>query len=305
MYRWKPQQGIGLWLGATLLFITIALAGYLGAPLGRILALPPDTWPIDGSYYQRFLALIGMVAIIGFLVYRIAARLTLAYEIDRNGVYLLWLGNRMVIPIETIERVDMGTSHARLPWGWLQGIGSYWGKGTCHDGKLLHLFSTRSPNASLVIHTADAAYAISPKDQDGFVHDLEQRRRLGAVKPLIAGTQFGTWLSYDFWNDPLVRGTLFLAVILNLIIFGILAVSYPTLPTTIPLHFDRMGNVTEFRPRHQALFLPLAAAGLTVANVGFGLALYRHERVGTYAFQIASAVVQILFGVAVLSVVIS
>lgn len=304
MYQWKPQHRIGLWIGGALVLITTVMAGYFGMQLGSILVLPPDTWPVTSNLYQLFLALIGLVVMSGFFAYRVVACLTLVYEIDRNGVYLVWMGNRMVIPIETIERVDMGTPNARLPWRLLQGIGYYWGQGQCHDGKPLHLFTTRSPRTSLLIHTADASYAISPKDQDGFVQDLEQRRRLGAVKPLTAGTQFGAFLSYGFWNDPIVRGALLVAVILNLAIFGILAIYYPTLPAVIPFHFDTMGDVTELRPRHQALFLPLAATGLMVVNVAFGLALYRHERTGTHALQIASAIVQILFGVAVLLVVI-
>lgn len=303
MQQWKPEATPGLWVGLALLLVTTTATGFFAVQLAMVLAHPPETWPINLELYGIYVSLAGFLLMTGFLIYRVAGRLTLSYEVDRNGVYVLWMGNRAVIPIEAIERIDIGIVRPKVPWRWLQGIGYYWGQGQSSEGKPLHLFSTRPPRKSLLIHTQEASYAISPVDRDGFVQHLEQRRRLGAVKPLSPTHQSGRILFYAFWNDRVVRGALLLAFLLNLVILGFLAARYPHLPDMVHMRFDAAGEVAEIRPRHQVLFLPLAAFGLMVLNVGVGLALYRRERTGAQALQVGSVLVQVLFGVAVFLIV--
>ena len=132
-----------------------------------------------------------------------------------------------------------------MPWRLLQGIGYYWGQGRTPDGVLLHLFATRPPAHCLVVYTGDEAYAISPLDREAFVQDLEQRRHLGATKPLAPTVESSRIFLYAFWSDRTVRTLLLLAFALNLLVLALLAVRYPELGPTVQMRFNAAVNSPE------------------------------------------------------------
>jgi hypothetical protein len=285
--------------------LAAALAGAaaLGLPFVQAFAGPPQTWQIDLAIYGRLLAVLALLVVAGALAYRVAAALTLSYDLDRNGLYINWLGNRAVVPLDQIYNVDLGLAGERLRWRMLQWIGYRWGQGQTADGKRLHLFATQPLPRALVIYTAGEAYAISPADHEAFVQDLEQRRNLGATKSLVPTIEESRIFLYAFWNDRTVRVLLLLALGLNLIMLAVLAARYPLLGPTVPMRFNAVGQVAEPRPRHQVLFLPLAALGLALLNTTIGLVFYRRQQLGARLLQGASIVVQILFGIAVATII--
>lgn len=288
-----------------MLLLIGALSGaiLLALPLMRIFSGPPQSWPIDLAVYGRSIGVLALLVLAGALAYRVAGAFTLSYDLDRNGLYINWLGNRAVVPIDQIYSVDLGLTDERLPWRLLQGIGYYWGQGRIADGKRLHLFATQPPARCLVLYTANNVYAISPADHEAFVQDLEQRRHLGATKPLAPMVESSRIFLYVFWNDRTVRVLLLIAFALNLIVLALLAARYPSLDATVPMRFNAIGQVAEPRPRHQVLFLPLAALGLSLLNTVVGLVFYRRQQLGARLLQGASVVVQILFGIAVITII--
>jgi hypothetical protein len=304
MRRWFPQPSVGRWIGLALLALALAGALALALRLGFALAQPPERWPVNLALYGQLLALVGLLLLAGVLAYRVAGAFTLAYELDRNGLYIHWMGNRAVVPLAQIESVDVGAPGARLPWRPFQGIGYYWGRGQTATGRRLHLFATQRLERCLVLHTAGDSYAISPLGQDSFVQDLEQRRNLGAIKPLAPTLEPGRIFFYEFWNDALVRWALLLAFGLNLLLLGLIAARYPQLGANVELRYNAAGELAELRPRHQVLFLPLAAFMLSLVNTGLGLSLYMRERTGARLLQAASVLLQLLFGIAALTVII-
>jgi hypothetical protein len=182
-------------------------------------------------------------------------------------------------------------------------VGYHWGQGKTADGQRLHLFTTQPLAHTLVLYAAGNAYAISPADHEVFVQDLEQRRNLGATKSLTPTVEPGRIFLYAFWNDRTVRTLQLIALALNMFILAILAARYPLLGPTVPMRFNAIGQIAEPRPRHQVLFLPLAAFGLSLLNTVIGLAFYRRQQLGARLLQGASVVVQILFGVAVATII--
>jgi hypothetical protein len=303
MRRWKPKPSFNAWAGLLLLIMTLAGVGWLAIPLAREFASPPQTWQVDLAVYSRLVGLLGLLAISGALIYRVAAAFTLSYDLDRNGLYINWLGNRAVVPLDSIYTVDVGLVGEHVPWRFIRWIGYYWGQGRTSDGKRLHLFASQPLARCLVLYTADEAYAISPADHEAFVQDLEQRRNLGATKPLAPIVEPSRIFLYAFWNDHTVRALLLLALFLNLLVLAVLAARYPLLGPTVPMRFNAIGQVAEPRPRHQVLFLPLAACALSLLNTVVGLAFYRQQQLGARLLQGASVVVQLLFGVAVATII--
>jgi hypothetical protein len=303
MRRWRPQPSAGRWIALLLLLVALAGALGLGLRLAQELRGPPEIWPITFELYWQMLGFVALLVLAGALTYRALAAFTLGYELDRNGLYITWLGNRAVVPLDQIQSIDLGVSPARTPWRLVQGIGYYWGQGRTADGKRLHLFATRPPGRCLAIITPDEVYAISPQDHETFVQDLEQRRNLGATQTLTPSFEPSRMFLYSFWNDSTVRGLLLVAFVLNLVVLGIVMARYSSLAPVLRMRFDPAGQVADLRPRHQILFLPLAAFGLTLVNIALGILVYPRQQLGARLLQGSSLIVQILFGIAALTII--
>ena len=74
------------------------------------------------------------------------------------------------------------------------------------------------------------------------------------------------------------------------------------LASTLNMRFDATGQVADVRPRHQILFIPLAALGLTLVNLALGMLLYARQLLSARLIQGASLVVQILFAIALVTI---
>jgi hypothetical protein len=256
MRRWNPQSTLGRWLSAVLLILALAGTAYTGSEVAVRFAGSPESWVVNLNLFWWIVLLLGCVIAAATLAYRTAAAFTLSYEIDRNGLYINWLGNRAVIPLDQITSLDVGTTLMRLPLLATGGVGYYWGQARDTDGRSVHLFTTRSPAHALIVHTSENSYAISPVDPESFAQDLEQRRNLGSTKPLASAIEPGRMFLYSFWNDRTVRWLLMAALICNLAMLAFLSMSYPTLPEGLALRFDATGLPVDLRPRLLTLSLP-------------------------------------------------
>lgn len=302
MRRWKPQPSPVLWAVAAALVGALAGAAYFLVQLGTALARPPAQWPISAGLFLQLLALLALVCVVALAGYRLAAALTLAYAVDRNGVYIFWMGNRAVVPLQQIESVESGLNDPQPAAARLGSLGAFRAPARLPTGRTLHRFSTVPLGQALVLNTPSAAYAISPREADAFIQDLEQRRRLGSIQQLAAGVESGRAFFYAFWDDRVVRWALLAAAALNLALLGWLMSAYPGLPPLVDMRADASGAAAAMAPRHQILFLPLAGVALGLLNIGLGLTFYSREPVGVRLLQLSSAGVQALFWVAALTI---
>ena len=301
MRVWTPPPGIGRLIAIVLLLATIGGLGLVVWQLRQTFSGDPTQWQIGPDLFIRVCLLCALALCAGWLAYRLAAALTLRYELDRNALTIIWLGSRMTIPLDQIVTVDAGV-RAATRLGPLQQIGAYWGRGVAPGHVPVHFFTTRSPASSLTIYAAGVGYLISPSDQAGFISDLDERRKLGAARAVTATTSADRLFLSAFWNDPAVRWLLALVLMVNLAALGLLTLRYGALPQTLEMRFDSAGGVSGMRPRFQILFLPLAAFGLSLVNLLIGLVIFRREPDGARLVQGASLLIQLLFAVAVLSV---
>src|SRR5947208_1798895 len=123
MRRWRPQPSAGRWIALLLLLAALAGAAALGVRVAQALNGPPEVWPVTLELYWQIVGFLVLLLIAGALAYRALAAFTLSYELDRNGLYIIWLGNRAVVPLDQIQSVDLGAVPARMPWRPVQGIG--------------------------------------------------------------------------------------------------------------------------------------------------------------------------------------
>ncbi|WP_041330409.1 PH domain-containing protein [Roseiflexus castenholzii] len=301
MRHWKPRSAHGRWMALGLLILALGGVTLAVVDLIRRLSGSPETWQIDIGALGWLLLLIGSLLAALWSAHRLMSALTLTYDIDRNGLYIRWAGNQVIIPLDRIITIDVGAGPVFLPFGPFQRVGTYWGRAFTGEAPL-YLYATQPPGECLIIYTADAAYALSPEDPDAFVQDLEQRRSLGATKVLQPSLEHSRVFHYAFWRDRTVLALVLAAMMINLLAFGLVAVAYPSLAPLVEMRFDATGELAELRPRHQTLFLPLAAFGLSLLNTTAGLALYRSLPLGARLLQGASVIVQLLFLVAVVQI---
>lgn len=301
MRRWKPQLAAGRWIALILFALALGGVAFTGVGLWRSLAGSPAQWRVDISAFGLLLMLVITLLAAGWFLYRFIAALTLSYELDRNGLYIGWAGNRLTIPLDRVSSIDIGAGPVFLPLGVLQRVGTHWGRAYAGETPL-YLFATRPTDECLVIYTPEAAYAVSPGDPETFVQDLEQRRNLGATKAVQPSLEQSRFIHYAFWRDGTIATLILATVLVNLLAIALISTQYPGLAPVVEMRFSATGEVAELRPRHQALFLPLAALGLSLLNTAAGLALYQRLPLGARLLQGASVIVQLLFLVAVASI---
>ncbi len=282
--------------------MSLAGAGWLWAQLTATLRGPIEQWPIDGWVFGQAALALALLALGLIALYRVGATLTLSYRLDRNGLYIHWLGSKATIPLNLIDRVEQGAIAERNWQAALRSIGYYHGRVVARDGTVIHRFTTRPLAEALIVYAGNEAYAISPVDQAGFVQELEQRRRLGVIQPLTPGITIARFLVYDFWADPIIRPLLLITLALNLCLFGAIAIIFPSLPLELSWRGDQIGAAAELAPRARIFFFPLAAALTALFNVAGGLLIYRSSPLAARLWQGFSPAIQIFFAIATLAV---
>src|SRR5690349_2905234 len=137
MRRWRPQPSLGRWSALLLLLAALAGAAARGTRRAQAVSPAPEERPLPFVVDCHIVASLLLLLLAGALAYRALAAWTLGYELDRNGLYITWLGNRAVVPLDQIQSVDLGVVPARMPGRPIQGIGYYWGQRRTPDGKPL------------------------------------------------------------------------------------------------------------------------------------------------------------------------
>ncbi|MFM2031818.1 MAG: hypothetical protein RLZZ297_583 [Chloroflexota bacterium] len=303
MRRWKPFPSMGRWLALALAIVFTIGSGFFGWLCAIRFTADPTTWVIDLDFFLRFLAFLVMLFCAGTAWLRFISVTSLWYGIDRNVVFIGSLGNVEMVPLTDIVRLDFGVRVDGLPVPLIQGIGCYWGTGRANEHASVLVRSTIPPSRCIFIVTNSDTYAISPAELEVFVQELEQRRHLGATKEHATEIVHGPWFNTPFWHDMSTIYLLAVACLINVIAVGVLTYAFPQLPAQVEMRFDAVGGVSELRPRHQALFLPLAAFGVTLVNLFGALVFFRYDKLIARMLQGASVVVQILFCVAVIMLV--
>ena len=303
MRRWKPFPSIGRWLA--LVIAVIFSLGFLafGWLISSAFAGEPQSWQIDFGFFLQFVAMLLMLFLSGFAWLRWLQSVTLWYGLDRNAVFIGSLGNVEAVQLDQIERIDFGMNVENLPQPLTQGVGCYWGEGTAVGHERVLIRSSLPASRCLFIVTAYATYAISPTEIELFVQEIEQLRNLGGTKRIIPDYEAGPWFNTAFWQDNSSKLLLIIALVINILSVGLIAWYYPSLANEVEMRFDAVGGVLDLRPRHQALFLPLTALALTLANFIGAILFFRYEKLISRMLQGASVVIQILFCVAVLMVI--
>ncbi len=254
--------------------------------------------------------LIGLVVIASLPVLVVAAYETLSwfslrYHLDRNGIVIRWAGIEQIIPLHDVQRILPG---GQLTETMVKRHGIHWpgherGEGDVPGIGHTRLLSTQPSAGQLLIITPGEAFAISPRDPDGFTRGFEARRAMGPNRLLERELRLAPWRRLSLWTDQTAWVLLGVALAVNVALFGYLAVRFPGLDHQLPLHFNNLGQPDRIGTKAELFALPIIGLIILGTNLALGLLLYRRERAGSYLLWGAAAAAQALFWLATFSIV--
>jgi hypothetical protein len=291
---YQPPRALGLLVGSVLTLWSLAVA-YLLFDNG----VTSGVGPVSFVSYVGAVALAALAALFGFWTYSL---LTLAYEIDRNGLLIQWGPTIQVIPLGAIERLVPGTAVGVPPVRGISWWGHHVGRAEIERvGPVLFYSTHQAPEQVLYVMTAERNYAISVEDPAAFAREILLRQDLGPTATVSHHVERHGPAAQAFWNDPLGRALALVAVAAGVLVWAQVVLRYPSLPPTLDVHFppgETLDLVTV--STREALFdLPRSATAMLALNLVVGMALHGWERVAGYVLFIAAAVVQVAFFAAV------
>ncbi len=221
------------------------------------------------------LALLGLV----FLNWTFSV-LTLAYVLDDHALTIRWGFRRVIIPIETIQRMVPGRT---LDEPHISGL-NWWG---CHVGSadvkrlgFTIFYSTHSaPEELLYIVTTDESYGLTVPNQAAFAEEIQGRAIIGATAGALPQRSAATGLAaLPFWRDRVAITAAAVSAAAALVMVGYVYAGYPDLPNVVRLTFPDLNGIVRVGDKGELLHIAWLGAGIVAANTVLGILFHARER---------------------------
>ncbi len=283
----------------------IALSVTATSGLSAIIAISQLSYQesLLGMFVAIIITLLALLVMLWSLSWAVMA-FRLHYRINRNGVVIDWGFARQLIPLRAIQRVIPAHTGTQLPrFRGLNLAGLRLGRGYAAEYGPVSFFSTAAPAESLLLVTEAGTYCISPRNAAEFIHAWESRL---TIKPtqhwttqLVRRWPFNQPMLFDRW----AWGFITVGVLLCVGLFGYIAVTFTTLPTTVSMQLG-FNETISYQTDKPTLFLfPLIGTVLLLFNILLGALAYLQDRVAAYFAWGSAVVVQIGLVVTVYSIV--
>ncbi len=239
------------------------------------------------------LASLPLMVLIGYQLYGLNRS---GYDIDRNAVTIQWGPVRQIVPVESIQRIMLGSEvdgkvEYFRGWRW---PGLMQGQGFLPEAELTVFYAATSVPQQLILVTPAISYAISPVDMAGFIESIKARYELGPTQVVEQSNTHPAFFDWPLWSDRIAHYLLITGAAMCLLLFGLVSVRYPNLPATLPLHYDVLGLPDRIGPASQVFLLPFIGLLALIVNTVLGGLFYRREQVAAYLLWGGTIVVQVL-----------
>ena len=279
--------------------LVLALDGLL---LNRLFGHDIPNQQISFVSFVLGVVVLASLPLLVVLAYHTLSCARLRYRVDRNGIVIYGAGTEQIIPIGDVRQIlparQLGgviTRRWGVRWpGCEQGMGRVPGVG------VVHFFATRAWPNQLLLLTTGPAFAVSPRTPELFVAAFAARRELGPNRQLEAKERRARWLGWPLWTDRTARTFIGAALAVNLGLFALLCILFPSLDLQLPLHFSSLGQADRIGGRMELFNLPIIGLIILGTNLVAGLILYRWERAGSLLLWGSAVAAQVLFWVATL-----
>lgn len=265
--------------------------------------------PIDWLKFLLMLLLVLSVPLFLRIAYRTWLVSTLEYWIDRNAVTIRWAGIQHVLPLPLLQQIYENDSQAPPNVNWLQWPAHYFHeqnkRAIVIENKPLSMLASQPLSTCLLLDMGDVVYAVSPQDPQAFVDLVQKRYALGPavdVRYERTPTLFiQRILNQIAYQDSIGIGLLSVGVIGLLFLFGLLMISYPSLPQEVVLRYaeeaTQDGTVrTAVLIRDKSSLFLLPSIGLiswVLNGLGGIWMILRGERIGAYLLWGGAIIVQV------------
>ena len=205
---------------------------------------------------------------------------SLAYVLDDQALTIRWGFRRVIIPIDTIQRMVPGRT---LDAPHVSGL-NWWG---CHVGSadvkrlgFTIFYSTHSaPEELLYVVTTDESYGLTVEDQAAFAEQIQGRAVIGATSGMLPQRSSATGLAaLPFWRDRVAIMALALSALSCVLMVGYIYAEYPGLSNVVRLSFPDLGGVVRVGDKSELLHIAWLGAGIFVLNAVLGILFHARER---------------------------
>ncbi|MBN1146367.1 MAG: hypothetical protein JXA78_03860 [Anaerolineales bacterium] len=266
VFQPERRPGYIFQAGAIVLFVAAGFMGLWQAAQAEI-----------GPVFLLYLlpALLAVVAVPA-LAYRFYALNSSYYALERDGIRLRWGLRYEDIPMTAVLWVhpasDLATPNAlplpRLRWpGSVLGVRNLQGLGPVE-------FMAASSQGLMLIATLERSFAISPVEQEAFLHAFQRYTEMGSLTPLEARSIYPTFLVSRVWASAPARALLLAGFTLSLVLLIWVSLAIPW-RTQVILGFDPAGGPGDAVPAVRLLLLPVINSFFVLADLFLGLFFYR------------------------------
>jgi len=290
----KPPRTLGLIIGFAVIIILAAADGLFGIILTRT--------PVNFITPLWVLLILVSLPLIGFVGYRTVALLNASYRFTQNALVVVWGPVKQIIPMADISGLILGTDlPADLAPRGLWWPGCLVGQGhTKAVGDLMY-FATTPQSGQIIVATGQGGYVISPENIEDFVRLFEDEGRKGITEEVPYVQNRPEFYDWALWQDRWAIALVATGLLLPFVLLVAVATRFPSLPASVPLHFDGLGQVDRTGPPSGLLILPAIGAIAWLVNGIVGIALYatrKDERPTAYLVWSSSLAIQVLLWVA-------
>jgi hypothetical protein len=204
---------------------------------------------------------------------------TLSYVVGRDALTITWGFRRVVVPVESIQRMVPGRTVDETR---VEGL-NWWG---CHVGVAdvrrigyTIFYSTHSsPDELLYVVTDGEAYALTVSDQAGFAEAIQARASLGPLDFAIHRAVATGMAALPFWRDRAALVAAGLAAAACALLAGYVFANYPGLPDVVQINYPDLGGIVRIGDKSELLRVAQVGFGILVVNAILGILLHSRER---------------------------
>lgn len=292
----RPPRALGVIVGGFYagwgaLVAFLALATAVGAPP-------------EGKTLLAWAVGVAAALLATLFAYWTVALASLAYELDENALVIRWGLRRVVVPLDSVQRLIPGRT---LDQPSIVGL-NWWG---CHIGHAevprvgyVLFFSTHSnPEELLYVVTDGECYGLTVLDQAAFAEAIEARRALAPVGEVSHRAVAAGMAAMPFWRDRAALSWAGVLLATTAAAVGYVFIRYPSLPEVVRLGFPDSGGLVRVGSKAEFLKIAYLAAGIGVGDVLLGALVHARERAsGLWLLAGGAALQGVLIGAAVLAI---
>lgn len=234
---------------------------------------------VEFKTFLAWLAAAVLFLVAGVFFYWTASLASLRYVIGDGILTIAWGLRRVVIPVNSIQRIVPGRT---IEEPRVSGL-NWWG---CHVGSaevkrvgFTLFYSTHGTSDELLyLVTTEESYALTVHDQAAFAEQVQSSVSVAPAQALGQRSEAIGIASFPVWRDRSAIAALLVSAAMTVALWAYLFSVYPGLPSVLQLSFPDPGAVVRVGSRSALLVPAYLGAGILALNTAVGIAVHARER---------------------------